>query len=243
MTLPSCRYIFTHHSGSNRLSRHTPFCFVYITGLECLLNLKTKVDGNGVESSTPKKKGRASKKQPPPAHTDIGNTTAGEEKPSMKSVMALLTAMNTRMDRFERGKNGSNSASVHTVYTVPPEPTTSRSTAEEDPARHQESAVPDGYDDVSEEVWAHVASHIPSDPAIFIPMDDETASGEEGALPVSRKRGLKSGKVRTMDSIITRKVVWPHEVVFTTQGQPPVYSEMSLALFVNGYLTCIYIIC
>ena len=26
-------------------------------------------------------------------------------------------------------------------------------------------------------------------------------------------------------------------MVFTTQGQPPVYSDMSLALFTNGYLS------
>ena len=79
-----------------------------------------------------------------------------------------------------------------------------------------------------------MASHIHSTPALFVSMADDTASGEEGLLPAHRKKGLKSSKVRTMDSIVTRKVVWLHEVVFTTQGQLPVYSEMSLALFVNG---------
>ena len=37
--------------------------------------------------------------------------------------------------------------------------------------------------------------------------------------------------------MVIKRVVWLHEVVYTTQGQPPVYSDMSLALFVNGYLT------
>ena len=44
-------------------------------------------------------------------------------------------------------------------------------------------------------------------------------------------------KVRTMDSIVTKKVVWPHKVVCDTQGQPLVYGDMSLGLFANGYLT------
>ena len=49
--------------------------------------------------------------------------------------------------------------------------------------------------------------------------------------------GLKSGKIRTTDSMVIRRVVWPHEMVYTMEGQPPVYSDMSIALFMNGYLT------
>ena len=57
-------------------------------------------------------------------------------------------------------------------------------------------------------------------------------------MPLARgKRGLNSGKVQTMDSIVTKKVVWPHKLVLNTHGQPSVYGDMSLALFVNGYLT------
>ena len=37
--------------------------------------------------------------------------------------------------------------------------------------------------------------------------------------------------------MVTKRVVWPHEEVYTMHGQPPVYSDMSLAWFVNGYLT------
>ena len=37
--------------------------------------------------------------------------------------------------------------------------------------------------------------------------------------------------------MVTKKVVWPHEVVDTTHAQTPVYSEMGRALFVNGFLT------
>ena len=37
--------------------------------------------------------------------------------------------------------------------------------------------------------------------------------------------------------MVAKRVVWPHEVVYAMQGQPPVYSDMSLAMFVNVYLT------
>ena len=63
------------------------------------------------------------------------------------------------------------------------------------------------------------------------------SSGDDGMLQARRKIELKSGKIWTMDSTVNKKVVWPHKVVFTTQGQPPVYSDMSIALFMNGYLT------
>ena len=38
---------------------------------------------------------------------------------------------------------------------------------------------------------------------LVVSMDDESASGDERILPAHRMRGLKSGKVQTMDSIIT----------------------------------------
>ena len=66
-------------------------------------------------------------------------------------------------------------------------------------------------------------------------MDEDTAfKGEEAAHPHSR-RHLTSGKVRTTDTYVTKCVQWPHEMVFTTQGQAPVYFDMSIALFTNGY--------
>ena len=83
-----------------------------------------KAKNKGVESSTTRNKDKASKRQPSPGHTGMDNATGtDEEEPSMKSVMALLKAVNTRMSRFERSHD--NSASVHTVY-VPTEPATSR---------------------------------------------------------------------------------------------------------------------
>ena len=67
--------------------------------------------------------------------------------------------------------------------------------------------------------------------------DDEPVSEEEEeAHHTHKKRRLKSCKIHTMDSLVVKKVKWPHEMVFTNPGQPPVYDKMSPALFMNGYM-------
>ena len=68
-------------------------------------------------------------------------------------------------------------------------------------------------------------------------MDGETASEDEEDFHTCRWRRLKSGNIRITDSLVTKMIQWrPHEMVFTSQGQPPVFEELSLALFTNGYL-------
>ena len=95
-----------------------------------------KKSKRGDDLSTPKKRGKSSKKQPLP-YSDMDGTTDGEEEPSLKTNMSLLTSMNTRMSQYEkRLDERNNSASVHAVYTVPPKPSTSRATVEDGHARH-----------------------------------------------------------------------------------------------------------
>ena len=54
-------------------------------------------------------------------------------------------------------------------------------------------------------------------------MYGETELEDGEASPICRRRGLNSGKIRTMDSLVTKRIKWPHEMVITSQGQPPVY--------------------
>ena len=61
--------------------------------------------------------------------------------------------------------------------------------------------------------------------APFVHTDKDTACEDELAAPTRRKHGLKLGK-----SLVTRKLTWPHEVVYTSQGQPAVYDDMGVAL-------------
>ena len=121
---------------------------------------KTKnTSSKGLAPSTHKKRGKASKKQPPPPHSDMETTTDAGEEPTVRSMMSVLTALSNRMDHYERSREGrQDSASVPPVYAMAPEPTTSRTTIEEGPARCPGAA--DGYLDVSDEVQVHVARHL-----------------------------------------------------------------------------------
>ena len=42
--------------------------------------------------------------------------------------------------------------------------------------------------------------------------------------------------MHTADSIVSKCVAWLHEVVYSAAGKPAVYDEISMALFVHGYL-------
>ena len=38
------------------------------------------------------------------------------------------------------------------------------------------------------------------------------------------------------DSKVLKKVTWPHELVYVATGQPAMYEDLSITLFVSGYL-------
>ena len=44
-----------------------------------------------------------------------------------------------------------------------------------------------------------------------------------------------TGNLRTADSTVLRGVTWPHEVMFTAEGKPAVYGELSVMAFMRGY--------
>ena len=50
-------------------------------------------------------------------------------------------------------------------------------------------------------------------------ISDNEPECEEEAISIHRKRGLKSDKLRTVDTSVLPKEVWPHEVVYTSIGK------------------------
>ena len=62
----------------------------------------------------------------------------------------------------------------------------------------------------------------------FITSDEDTESGEE-ATPTPEKKALKSGKIRTADSSVLHKAIWPYEVVYTATGKPAEYDDKDLS--------------
>ena len=66
-------------------------------------------------------------------------------------------------------------------------------------------------------------------------MDEDSPTDEE-ASPVKRKRqSIKSGRLRTQDTNLIHWIKWPNEMVCCSQGKAPIYEDMSLASFANGW--------
>ena len=60
---------------------------------------------------------------------------------------------------------------------------------------------------------------------------------DEGHLPAPRKAQTTLGKLRSADTSTIQKVLWPHELIFTPEGQPTAFESLSIMDFVNGFLT------
>ena len=95
----------------------------------------------------------------------------------------------------------------------------------------------DNFQGVEEEVQVRVTSWLKGAPSLFIQTDEDTASEDDQGAPTCRKQTLKSGTLCTSDTVVTKRITWPHKVVYSSQGQPTIYDEISAMLFVNGYLT------
>ena len=121
------------------------------------------------------------------------------------------------------------------LYTAGPEVFMTRAATSRLPVR-QTTAELDIYPYVTEEGRAQVAQHLQGVSATYALTDDESAAEEEEAHNTHRNRGLKSCKICTTDSLAVKRVKGLREMVFTSQGQIPVYGEMSLACFINIYL-------
>ena len=90
--------------------------------------------------------------------------------------------------------------------------------------------------DMGNEVRAQVARRLHAAPVLFPLTEEETDTDDEDHAVRTKRKGFKSGKIRTTDLYVTKRVIWPHEMCTNAQGQPPVYLDMSLALFTNGFL-------
>ena len=55
-------------------------------------------------------------------------------------------------------------------------------------------------------------------------------------MPAPRKDTTTSGNMRSVDTSVIHRVMWPHEYVFTPYGQPAAYERLSTKAFVTGYL-------
>ena len=66
---------------------------------------------------------------------------------------------------------------------------------------------------------------------------DDSGMDQEPAHRRKKGKPLKSGKVRTADSTVIKRTTWPHELVYTSGGEPVTYELISMSQFVTGYLS------
>ena len=191
-----------------------------------------------VTKAPSKKKGKALKRVTRPAATD--DEWTGEDEPSLKDVVAnmgvMLSNLSQKMDNMERRPDAEpEAATTHHLYTTAMPSTSAR---EDDFGPTMPAFPPSTMEaGVADEVRAQVARRLRSAPALCSYAEEETdTEDDDNAARSKPNKGYRSGKVRTTDSYVTKSVVWPHERCTNAQGQPPVYLDMSLALFTNGYL-------
>ena len=90
-------------------------------------------------------------------------------------------------------------------------------------------------DDINTNLAAHDAKLAELVPQSAIPSDmEETSPGTQRSSTTPTM-----WKLCPADSIVVKDVSWPHEVIFTSEGKPAGYEELSVISFVQGYLTVI----
>ena len=101
----------------------------------------------------------------------------------------------------------------------------------EDRSRERHQSLP-VFPPLPLEVWPGTKESPPSTPDGNIADDDEQPPPRWG-------NHQKSCIDRTRASTVLHKVTWPHEVVYTSEGMPAAYKDLSISLFAQGYLIVI----
>ena len=67
--------------------------------------------------------------------------------------------------------------------------------------------------------------------------EDSFSDDDDQPAHMHRSKNLKSGMDRRTGAItVLNKITWPHEVVYTSDGKPASYPDISVLQFVYGYL-------
>ncbi len=148
----------------------------------------------------------------------------------LNSISDQMSMMNDRVSDMEARMQQQDDTIVSSpvAQAVPPKRTTKR---------HQLSSP----DDISAEVGRKVAKRLRS-----VSMRESISSGvgsssdEDDTSFTStpqKKKGKpkKSGRLRNAESDVKVTVQWPHEVIYTSEGSPTDYDQLSIPQFVRGF--------
>ena len=64
---------------------------------------------------------------------------------------------------------------------------------------------------------------------------------EEEQLSATRRGHSTSGKLKSADTTAIHRVLWPHELIFTPEGQPTAYEGLSAMAFVKRFLNIMFL--
>ena len=73
-------------------------------------------------------------------------------------------------------------------------------------------------------------------PLLTVSTMEESDSEEEVSRWLKHRQTLKSGKARTADSRVVKHITLPHELIFTSRGQCAMCKQLSVPLFILGYI-------
>ena len=108
------------------------------------------------------------------------------------------------------------------------------------PARTRTSprGSPDPDQEVADEVRRRVAKRMRQLPTLSGTTADKDSSSDDEDQPALRCRCkiLKSVMDRTGATPVLNKIPWPYEVVYTSDGKPASYQDISIPQFIYGYL-------
>ena len=170
-----------------------------------------------------------------------------EVKQMLGTMTTALATMATKMDQLSQGKasqvaplsaqprtraGGNPTATSSQVALMSAQPGTRAggdptATASASMDLHTEQFV---QDRVKHQVRA---AHVP---ALAI-TDDDADSEEEERPQAPRGATRTSGKLKSANTSAVHKVTWPHEYVYTPEGQPSEYECLSSMAFITGCMT------
>ena len=96
--------------------------------------------------------------------------------------------------------------------------------------------TPASYIDLAPEVYRCVADSMRRATPSMQDTNDKNPSDDKKHPPPRRGSNLKSGIDRTGASMVIHKVNWLHEVVYTSEGKPASYQDLSIPLFIQHFL-------
>ena len=89
---------------------------------------------------------------------------------------------------------------------------------------------------VSEVVRQKLAHHLNQAYMLTESATEESYSEEEMSRQLKLRKTLKSVKVRTAKSTVVKSITWPHEHMYTSGWQLAIYEQLTMPLFVSGYI-------